>query len=251
MARDGDDRLQSITFLASLIDFSEPGEIGFFIDESQVAMIEDVMLGLGYLDQRQMAGAFQMLRSRDLVWSRLIRDYLLGQRESVTDLVSWNADATRMPFRMHSQYLRKFYLANELVHGQLVVGDSAVRLEDIDRPAFAVGTIKDHVTPWRSVFMLTRLLDTDVDFVLTSGGHNAGIVSEPGHKGRYFRHLAHRNGELHPDPDQWSRETACRAGSWWPIWSHWLKGRSSGQASAGARKVPVIGPAPGIYVLES
>jgi polyhydroxyalkanoate synthase len=251
MARDGDDRLRSVSLLASLVDFDEPGEIGLYLDESQVAMLDDVMWAMGYLDQRQMSGAFQMLRSRDLIWSRMVRVYLMGEREEATDLMAWNADATRMPYRMHSEYLHELYLANDLARGRFEVDGRTIHLESIAAPVFAVGTTTDHVAPWRSVFKLAHLLDTDVDFILTNGGHNAGIVSEPGHPGRAFRHLACRSGTIPPDEDDWLEACPETAGSWWFAWSDWLRSRSSGEASAGATQNGAsLGPAPGTYVFE-
>ncbi len=254
MARDGDTRLATQTMLAAQVDFEEPGELGLFIDESQLAFLEDAMWQKGYLDQWQMAGAFQMLRSQDLVWSRIVRDYMLGQRRGASDLMAWNADATRMPFRMHSEYLKGLYLDNDLSRGRFRVGGREVHVEDIRVPVFAVGTVADHVAPWQSVFKLVHLFDTDVDFVLTSGGHNAGIVSEPGHPRRTYRTLAYRHGDPHPDAEEWARHAEPSEGSWWPVWTAWLKARSSGEVDARppgneASGHPVLGPAPGTYVL--
>jgi polyhydroxyalkanoate synthase len=254
MARDGDRRLKSLTLLAAQVDFEEPGELGLFIDESQLAFLEDTMWQQGYLDQWQMAGAFQMLHSQDLVWSRLVREYLVGDRQPPNDLMAWNADATRMPFRMHSQYLRQLYLGNDLSQGRFQVGGRAIQLEDIEIPVFAVGTVTDHVAPWKSVFKLLHLLDTDVDFVLTSGGHNAGIVSEPGHPRRSYRKLAYRLHHPHPDAEHWAKQAPEQEGSWWLEWAAWLASRSAGEcpppavgkADAG---YPPLGPAPGNYVL--
>jgi polyhydroxyalkanoate synthase len=254
MARDGDERLKSLTLLAAQVDFTEPGELGLFIDESQLAFLEDSMWQQGYLDQWQMAGAFEMLRSQDLVWSRLVRDYLMGDRQKPNDMMSWNADATRLPFRMHSQYLRQLYLDNDLSQGRFKVAGQAVHLEDIRVPVFAVGTVTDHVAPWKSVFKLLHLFDTDIDFVLTSGGHNAGIVSEPGHPHRSYRTLAYRWDQKHPDADQWFADSTAEDGSWWPELAAWLASRSGpkrlpppmGAADAG---YPCVGPAPGDYVL--
>jgi polyhydroxyalkanoate synthase len=255
MARDGDDRLASLSLFAAQVDFDEPGELGLFIDESQVSLIEDVMWSEGYLDQRRMAGAFRMLRSQDLVWSRMVQSYLLGDRPEANDLMAWNADATRMPYRMHSDYLRQLFLNNDLSQGRFRVEGRAVHLEDIRAPVFAVGTETDHVAPWRSVFKLVHLFDTDVDFVLTNGGHNAGIVSEPGHPRRAYRLLQHRDGQTHPDPEGWAKAAERIEGSWWPQWTGWLAARSGestppppmGNAAAGY--APIC-PAPGAYVLQ-
>ncbi len=183
MARDGEDRLQSLTLLAAETDFTDAGELMLFIDETEVAFLEDIMWDQGYLDTRQMAGAFQLLRSNDLIWSHLVHDYLLGQRSPMTDLMAWNADTTRMPYRMHSEYLRKLFLNNELAEGRYIVGSRPITLTDIRAPIFSVATERDHVAPWQSVYKINLLADSDVTFVLTSGGHNAGIVSEPAHPG--------------------------------------------------------------------
>ena len=255
MARDGEDEFASITLLAAQVDFTEPGELELFIDESEISYLEDVMWSKGYLDTREMAGAFQLLRSSDLIWSRMIQEYLLGERQPMIDLMAWNADATRMPYRMHTQYLRRLFLANELAHGRYEIEQRPVALPDIGAPIFAVATETDHVAPWRSVYKIHLLTDTEVSFVLTSGGHNAGIVSEPGHPRRYFR--IHRTAYNAPyrDPDVWTAQAELREGSWWPAWHAWLAERSGsrrspprlGDADAG---YPPLADAPGSYVHE-
>jgi polyhydroxyalkanoate synthase len=253
MARDRDDRLASATFLAAQADFTEAGELMLFVNESQVAFLEDMMWARGYLDAKQMAGAFQLLRSNDLIWSRMVRDYLMGERSTPIDVMAWNADATRMPYRMHSEYLRALFLDNDLAEGRFKVDGMPISVHDVRVPIFAVGTERDHVAPWRSVFKFHALADTEVTFVLTNGGHNAGILSEPGHPHRHFRIAAHGHDEQYVDPERWLATNAPREGSWWPAWSAWLAKRSGMPVAPpplGVRegKFASLGEAPGDYV---
>ena len=253
MARDNDDRLASLTFFAAQVDFTEAGELMLFLDESQVTFLEDVMWGRGYLDSAQMAGAFQMLRSSDLIWSRRVHDYLMGEPSAAIDIMAWNADSTRMPYRMHSQYLRSLFLNNDLAEGRFEVEDRPVVLLDIRAPIFAVSAERDHVAPWRSVFKYHVFSDADITFILTNGGHNAGILSEPGHPRRHFRIGTRKTGEPYLDPDAWFAGHAPRDGSWWPAWSAWLRARSGATVEPpslgdGAVGFPALEDAPGHYV---
>jgi Poly(3-hydroxyalkanoate) synthetase len=256
MARDGDDRLKTITLLAAQTDFEEAGELTLFMNESQLAFLEDIMWEQGYLDSKQMAGAFGLLRSNDLIWSTVINDYLLGKRQALNDLMAWNADATRMPYRMHSEYLHSLYLHNDLAERRYRVGGRTIAISDIRAPMFVVGTQKDHVAPWRSVFNIHHLAHADeVTFLLTSGGHNAGIVSEPGHPHRSYQLATSKLSDRHIDPDAWLAQTPTREGSWWPAWQAWLHERSSEQVAPpplGAREAGYapLCDAPGTYVFQ-
>ncbi len=255
MARDGDRRLASLTLLAAQADFTEAGELKLFINEAQLDFLDDIMWQQGYLDARQMAGAFQILRSNDLVWSRVIHEYLMGERRPLNDLMAWNADTTRMPFRMHSEYLHRLYLENDLAEGRYRTDGRPVALTDIRQPIFAVGTEWDHVAPWRSVHKIHLLTDTEVTFLLTSGGHNAGIVSEPGRAGRRYRVRTAQAGDRHLDADGWLAAAPLSQGSWWPEWGAWLDAHSGDPVpppaiGAVAAGYPPLDDAPGRYVLQ-
>lgn len=253
LARNGTTPFASLSFLAAQVDFTEPGELQLFINESQLRFLEDLMWEQGFLDAKQMAGAFQLLKSNDLIWSRGMREYLLGERHPMTDLMAWNADSTRMPYRMHVEYLRKLYLNNDLAEGRYVAGGRPVSLTDIREPVFCVGAVRDHVAPWRSVYKWIALADTNVTFCLTEGGHNAGIVSEPGDVRSSFRVATHREGELYQNADEWLLETPVQAGSWWAAWVRWLEERSGEPGAlppmgAADRGYPPLMPAPGSYI---
>jgi polyhydroxyalkanoate synthase len=253
MARDGDDRLKSMTLFAAQTDFTEAGELTLFVDEAQVSFLEHMMADQGFLDTKQMAGAFQLLRSNDLIWSKIVHSYLMGERQPMFDLLAWNADTTRMPYRMHSEYLRRFFLKNDLAAGRYEVGGRPVSLRDIHIPIFAVSTITDHVAPWRSVYKIQMLTHADVTFVLSNGGHNAGVVNPPGRPNRHHQIATHTEQETYLDPDAWQRAAARHEGSWWPCWRDWLVRQSSEKVAppkTGAGRKP-LGDAPGTYVLAS
>jgi polyhydroxyalkanoate synthase len=251
MAREGDGRLKSLSLFAAQNDFTEAGELTLFINESQVSFLEDLMRNQGYLDGKQMAGAFQLLRSNDLIWSKLVQEYLMGERARPSDLMAWNADATRLPYRMHSEYLRRLFLNNDLAEGRFESAGRPVALTDIRAPIFAVGTETDHVAPWRSAFKIHLLADTDVTFLLTSGGHNAGIVSEPNHKRRHYRIHTQTEHDTYLDPDRWLAEVEPHQGSWWPQWAAWLAARSSGEEDPPRfEEEASLCAAPGVYVLQ-
>jgi len=255
MGRDHDGRLASLTLLAAQTDFTEAGELQLFISEAQLAFLDDIMWAKGYLDSSQMAGAFQMLRANDLIWSRLVRRYYLGDEDHPNDMMSWNMDATRMPYKMHSEYLHHLFQENDLAEGRLMAGGRNVSIADIHLPIFAIGTETDHIAPWRSVYKLHLLNAGEITFVLTSGGHNAGVVSEPGHPHRHYRLARRRQDGLYLPPDEWMAREAVHEGSWWLPWTAWLAAQSGpkvpppaiGNAKAGYAE---LAPAPGDYVLQ-
>lgn len=255
MARDQDERLESMTLLAAQTDFSEAGELMLFINESQLSFLEDMMWEQGFLDAKQMTGAFQVLRSSDLIWSRIIRDYLMGARSPMSDLMAWNSDATRMPYRMHSEYLRHLFFDNDLAEGRVLVDGQAIALADIRVPIFCVGTVRDHVAPWRSTYKINFLTNSDVTYVLTSGGHNVGIVSPPGLQVYSFQVLNMRVDEPYIDPDTYEARAERKEGSWWIEWVDWLTGHSGklgelppiGTPGAAIEHLP---NAPGHYALQ-
>ncbi len=256
MARDGDDRLASMTLFTTMTDFTQVGEMEVFMDPSEVAFIEDMMWEKGFLDGKQAGGAFQLLKSRDLIWSKMVREYFLGQRAPMFDLMAWNADGTRMPYRQHSELLRHLYRDNQLFSGCYKVGGRPIHISDIHIPIFAVAAEGDHVAPWKSVFRLHLQSDaTSLTFVLTSGGHNVGIVNEPGHPHRSFQMSTAREGDRVADAETWHANTPRTQGSWWPAWQQWLTAQSSGlvalpEMGAADRGFPALADAPGTYVLQ-
>lgn len=254
MARDGDDRLASLSLLAAQVDFAEAGELLLFVDESQVAFLEDMMWDQGYLDRPQMARTFSTIRSEDLIWSRAVRRYFLGTEEVPSDMDVWVMDTTRMPARMHSEYLRGLFLENRLTAGRFAVEGSVIALKDIAAPMFVVATEKDHIAPWKSVYKTQLFTDCDFTFLLTSGGHNSGIVNPPGHPRSRFRWSHRPAGAHYFGPDEWPDRAMSATGSWWPTWKDWLLSQGSGPVDPpppGARALPPLGPAPGTYVFQT
>lgn len=249
LGRAQDERLASLTLLAAQTDFTEPGELALFISAAQVEFLEAVMWARGYLDSSRMSGAFQLLRSSDLIWSRMVTAYLMGEREQMNALTAWNADGTRMPLAMHSEYLRHLFLENALVEGHYMVEGRPIAINDIRAPIFAVGTEQDHIAPWKSVYKINLLADSDVTFCLASGGHNVGIVADPGFARSHHRVATHRPDQPYADPEQWRAAVPETGGSWWPAWVAWLQARS-GQPVAPPPMGPDLGDAPGSYVFE-
>ncbi|HSG57477.1 MAG TPA: alpha/beta fold hydrolase [Paracoccaceae bacterium] len=253
MARDGDDRLASVTLMAAQVDFIEAGELLLFLDESQVAFLEDMMWEQGYLDRPQMARTFAAIRAEDLIYTRAVRRYFLGIEDLPSDITVWNGDTTRMPARMHSEYLRGIFLENRITAGRFAVEGRVIALKDITAPMFVVATESDHIAPWRSVYKTQLFTDNDLTFVLTKGGHNGGILSEPGHKGRHYRISHRRAGAPYMGPDSWLKGHDPQPGSWWQEWTCWLEQNSGAQVappamSARDKGYPALCDAPGTYI---
>jgi polyhydroxyalkanoate synthase len=254
MAREHDDRLQSMTMFAAQIDFREAGEITTMLGEGTFTFLEALMRKQGYLAMENMTGAFAALRVSDLVYDPMMQRYLLGKDRSMNDLMAWNEDGTRMPYKMHTEYLRNCYMENNLAEARYEVNGKPVCVGDIRVPAFVLGTATDHVAPWKSVYKAMRLMNNEMTFALTTGGHNAGIACGPDHPRRKHWIATRQPGDLYVDPDHWQAENELVDGSWWPAWNAWLDAHSSlervappkmGNAKAGYKP---LRDAPGIYV---
>jgi polyhydroxyalkanoate synthase subunit PhaC len=247
MAARRDDRIRAATFFASLTDFEDAGELGVFIDEEQLASMESSMARLGYLDGREMATTFNMLRANDLVWSFVVNNYLLGKEPFPFDLLFWNSDSTRMPYAMHSFYLRKFYQENRLVEpGGITLCDVAIDLRKVRIPTYMLSTREDHIAPWASTYAATQHFRGDRTFVLAGSGHIAGVINPP-----TVEKYGYWVGEkLPPDPEDWLEAAEQRPGSWWPHWLDWNAAKSGEKVPArrpGDGRLKVIEAAPGSY----
>ncbi|VEB36649.1 PHA synthase [Legionella sainthelensi] len=250
MARDNDERLKSLSILAAQGDFVDAGELLLFINNSQVSFLENVMWEKGYLDTKQMAGSFQMLRSYDLIWSKMVQDYMHGTQRGMIPLLAWNADATRMPYKMHSEYLEKLFLNNDFAEGRFTVEGKNIAAENIKLPTFAVSTEKDHVSPWESVYKIHLMIKGDITFVLTNGGHNAGIISEPGHKGRSYFIREQKKEEPYMSAKNWLHVAENKTDSWWLAWHNWLVKQSHLAQIKPPKLDKQLPDAPGTYVLQ-
>lgn len=241
--------LASVSLLAAQTDFSEPGELGLFIDDDQLQTLREDMAHKGYLSGKQMAGAFQFLNARDLIWSRSTHRYLLGEDDIGMDMMSWNADVTRLPERMHNEYLSSLFLHDALAQGHYRFEGEGLALMDIKAPMLVVGTVRDHVSPWRSVYKIHLTTDTDTTFILAAGGHNAGIVSEPGHPHRSYQMHHVAPGHTWIEPEAWVQKASLHEGSWWVPMQHWLAKHSGPLVKARPIPAPsVLCDAPGTYV---
>jgi polyhydroxyalkanoate synthase len=245
----GDTRVKSATFFTTMLDFSEPGELGVFIDEAQISTLEAQMQEQGYMDGSTMSGAFNLLRANDLIWSFYVNNYLLGNDPRPFDLLYWNSDSTRMPVKMHSWYLRNLYKDNKLCQPKALSVDGVeLDLGTIDVPACFISTIEDHIAPWKSTYSGARLFGGDVRFILGGSGHIAGIVNPPAANKYNYR----VSNELPESADTWLANTQVNAGSWWPEWDSWVRALANNEQvdarQPGAGKLAAIENAPGTYV---
>jgi polyhydroxyalkanoate synthase len=247
LAAKGDDRIASATYLATLVDFTDVGDMAVFIDEKQLVSLERRMRERGYLEAKDMATAFNMLRANDLIWSFVVDNYLLGKEQMPFDLLFWNSDSTRMPAAMHSFYLRKMYQQNLLATPcGISLAGTPIDLSKIRTPTFMLSTREDHIAPWKSTYATTRLYSGPIKFVLSASGHMAGVISAPGSKCGHWA-----NDNLPPSPDEWFAGATPHLGSWWPVWNEWVTQLHSGRVPArepGGGKLTIIEDAPGSYV---
>ncbi|RXH41683.1 PHA/PHB synthase family protein [Bradyrhizobium zhanjiangense] len=243
----GEDRITSVTYFATLVDFTEVGDMAVFIDEEQLAYLERRMRQHGYLEAHQMATTFNMLRANDLIWSFVVSNYLLGKKQVPGDLLFWNSDSTRMPAAMHSFYLRKMYHENLLAKpGGITLADTPIDLSKVRTPSFILATREDHIAPWKSTYAATSLYSGPVKFILSDAGHMAGVISPPGTK---YGHWV--NDDLPPSPDEWFVNAAPCQRSWWLLWDEWVTQFDEGRVPArdpGSGGLPIIENAPGSYV---
>lgn len=244
----GDERIGSATLLTTLLDYSDPGEIGVFVDQKQLDRLDERMQEKGYLEGSSMAGAFNLLRANDLIWSFYINNYLLGNDPRPFDLLYWNSDSTRLPASMHRWYLQNYYIDNRLREpGGVEINGVPIDLGSVDIPVCFVSTVEDHIAPWKSTWAGTRLLSGQVKFILGGSGHIAGIVNPPA-AGKYCYRTTSRPPA---DPDRWFAGATVHDGSWWPEWQRWISRRAGKKIPArepGDGALDVLEDAPGSYV---
>jgi polyhydroxyalkanoate synthase len=246
LVRTGDDRINSIGLLNTMLDYSEPGVLGVFTDQPTIARLERQMEAEGVLEGSQMAGTFDMLRANDLIFNYVVSNWLMGQQPPAFDILAWNGDSTRMPAAMHSFYLRSLYVRNELAKGELELAGQRLSLDDVKSDTYVVGAVNDHIVPWTTSYKATHLLGGHVRYVLSSGGHIAGIVNPPGPKAWYIA------GEDYPaSAEAWHAAAERKNGSWWEDWADWVGSRAGDLVKPpkmGSRRYPPLGDAPGQYV---
>ncbi|CAM2930035.1 PHA/PHB synthase family protein [Legionella worsleiensis] len=242
--------IRSATFLAAMIDFSDPGDISVFIDEEQIKKLEDEMDAKGYLDGKFMASSFNSLRANDLIWSFFIKNYLRGKNPVPFDILFWNSDSTNMPATMHSQYLRWMYLHNDLIKpGKIILNNTPIDVSTIDIPTFFLSTHKDHIAPWKTTYTGFHIMKGPKRFVLGGSGHIAGIINPPSSKKYGYR----TNNHCPASADEWLNQSVEHPGSWWEEWLKWLKTHSGKAITAPVWEQLPLSPimdAPGSYVLK-
>ncbi|MDQ6839370.1 MAG: alpha/beta fold hydrolase, partial [Actinomycetota bacterium] len=247
LAQVGDERIGSLTLLNTLVDFSEPGPLTSFTDADAVAGVEERMAENGFLDGREMATTFDLLRSNDLIWNYVSRNWLMGESPPAFDILAWNGDATRVPEATHSSYLRSLYRENRLASGTMTTAGRRLALDDIGADTYVLAAEADHITPWTSSYATTGLIGSPLRFVLTSAGHIAGIVNPPGPKRKYWT-----NDDVPSEPEAWMAGAIQHQGSWWQDWADWIEPRAGSRGhppdEPGSPTYPVIADAPGTYV---
>jgi polyhydroxyalkanoate synthase len=248
LAEKGDERVATATYFTTLVDFTDPGELGVFIDDAQLASLEERMNERGYLEGSEMATTFNMLRANDLIWSFVVNNYLMGKDPFPFDLLYWNSDSTRMPAAMHSFYLRKMYVENKLSQpGGLTLAGVPIDLTRIKTPTFILATREDHIAPWMTTYHATQLYSGPVTFTLAASGHIAGVVNPPAAE----KYCHWTNDKCPESPEDWLASATEHKGSWWPEWNKWIAKRGRAKVNArkpGDSKLKVIEDAPGSYV---
>ncbi len=247
LAEQGDHRIGHLTLLNTMLDYAEPGALGMFTEAGTIDRLEVEMAKTGQLPGSSMAGTFDLLRANDLIFNYVVSNWLMGQDPPAFDILAWNADSTRMPAAMHTFYLRNFYLENRLAAGELRIAGQLIQLRNIKKETYVVSAENDHIVPWRSAYATTGLVSGPTRFVLSSGGHIAGIVNPPGPKGWYLT-----GDEVPPNADDWRRTATKNNGSWWEDWSRW-SAQNAGDLTppppTGSASYPVLGVGPGRYIL--
>jgi polyhydroxyalkanoate synthase len=246
LTQGGDSRIGNLTLLNTMLDYSTPGVLGLFTDESTVERLDQRMQRTGNLEGASMAGTFDLIRANDLIFNYVVSNWLMGQKPPAFDILAWNSDSTRLPAAMHAFYLRNFYVKNLLAKGELEIAGRQIHLDDIKKDSYVVSAQNDHIVPWRSAYATTRLVSGPVRFVLSSGGHIAGIVNPPGPKGWYL--VA---DDVPADADEWQRIATKHPGSWWEDWPQWSTPRSGALVDPppiGSDAHPVLEDGPGQYI---
>jgi polyhydroxyalkanoate synthase len=246
----GEERVASLTLMNTLLDFTLPGQLGVFTDEATINRLTRVMARKGYLPADSMATTFNLLRGRDLVWNYVVNNWLLGEEPAPFDMLSWNADSTRMPATMQTEYLRCLYLENRLAKGELELAGERLDLSKISKDSYFISAERDHIALWKAVYAGARLMGGRVRFMLSNSGHIAGVVNPPNPKSKHWVSSAET---LPEDPDTWRREANEVGKSWWLDWTPWIEARAGelrNPPEMGSAQHPPLVAAPGSYVLE-